>query len=63
MGLVEGMVATVTGGASGIGAACAMTLARAGAKFVITDLNDTGSQIVMAKTVVILRRGFSTKRN
>ena len=63
MGLVEGMVATLTGGASGIGAACATTLARAGAKFVITDLNDTGSQIVMAKTVVILRRGFSTKRN
>jgi len=63
MGLVEGMVATVTGGASGIGAACATTRARAGAKFVITDLNDTGSQIVLAKTVVILRRGFSTKRN
>jgi len=63
MGLVEGKVAIVTGGASGIGAACATTLARGGAKVLVTDLNDTGSQIVVAKTVVILRRGFSTKRN
>ena len=32
MGQVEGKVAIVTGGASGIGAACASTLAREGAK-------------------------------
>jgi hypothetical protein len=36
MGQVEGKVAIVTGGASGIGAACAATLAREGAKVVIT---------------------------
>ena len=31
MGQVEGKVAIITGGASGIGAACAATLAREGA--------------------------------
>src|SRR5689334_15027757 len=39
MGQVEGKVAIVTGGASGIGAACAATLAREGAKVVVTDLD------------------------
>jgi NAD(P)-dependent dehydrogenase (short-subunit alcohol dehydrogenase family) len=33
MGQVDGKVAIVTGGASGIGAACATTLAREGAKW------------------------------
>jgi NAD(P)-dependent dehydrogenase (short-subunit alcohol dehydrogenase family) len=36
MGQVEEKVAIVTGGASGIGAACAATLAREGAKVVVT---------------------------
>jgi NAD(P)-dependent dehydrogenase (short-subunit alcohol dehydrogenase family) len=44
MGQLEGKVAIVTGGASGIGAACAVTLAREGAKVVVTDLDDTGGQ-------------------
>jgi NAD(P)-dependent dehydrogenase (short-subunit alcohol dehydrogenase family) len=39
MGQVEGKVSLITGGASGIGAACAATLAREGSKVVITDLN------------------------
>ena len=47
MGQVEGKVAIVTGGASGIGAACAATLAREGAKVVITDLDDAGSRSVV----------------
>src|SRR6266481_1832988 len=38
MDQVLGKVAIVTGGASGIGAACAATLAREGAKVVVTDL-------------------------
>jgi NAD(P)-dependent dehydrogenase (short-subunit alcohol dehydrogenase family) len=40
MGQVEGKVAIVTGGASGIGAACVRTLAREGARLVITDIDD-----------------------
>jgi NAD(P)-dependent dehydrogenase (short-subunit alcohol dehydrogenase family) len=46
MGQVEGKVAIVTGGASGIGAACAATLAREGAKVVITDIDDARGQQV-----------------
>jgi len=49
MGQVDGKVAIVTGGASGIGAACATTLAREGAKVVVTDLDDTGGQSVVNK--------------
>jgi len=51
MGQVEGKVAIVTGGASGIGAACAATLAREGAKVVITDIDDAGAQEVVGKII------------
>ena len=47
MGQVEGKIAIVTGGASGIGAACAMTLAREGGKVVVTDLDDASGQAVV----------------
>jgi NAD(P)-dependent dehydrogenase (short-subunit alcohol dehydrogenase family) len=47
MGQVDGKVAIVTGGASGIGAACATTLAREGAKVVVTDLDDAGGRRVV----------------
>src|SRR5262249_29097169 len=40
MGQVDGKVAIITGGARGIGAACARTLAREGAKVVVTDVDD-----------------------
>jgi NAD(P)-dependent dehydrogenase (short-subunit alcohol dehydrogenase family) len=50
MGQVEGKVAIVTGGASGIGAACAATLAREGAKVVVTDLRAAGDYIEVART-------------
>jgi NAD(P)-dependent dehydrogenase (short-subunit alcohol dehydrogenase family) len=39
MGLVDGKVAIVTGAASGIGAATALTLAREGALVVVTDID------------------------
>ena len=41
MAQVSGKVAIVTGGASGIGEACAETLAREGASVLITDIDDT----------------------
>jgi NAD(P)-dependent dehydrogenase (short-subunit alcohol dehydrogenase family) len=47
MGRVEGKVALVTGGSSGIGAGCAEVLAREGADVVITDLQDAkGAELV-----------------
>jgi NAD(P)-dependent dehydrogenase (short-subunit alcohol dehydrogenase family) len=51
MGQVDGKVAIVTGGASGIGAACAMTLAREGAKVMITDLDNAGGHAVADRIV------------
>ncbi len=46
-GQFQGKVAIVTGGASGIGAACAITLAQGGAKLVVADLNDElGNSVV-----------------
>jgi NAD(P)-dependent dehydrogenase (short-subunit alcohol dehydrogenase family) len=41
---VEGKVAIVTGGASGIGAACATTPVREGAKVIVADLDDPRGQ-------------------
>jgi NAD(P)-dependent dehydrogenase (short-subunit alcohol dehydrogenase family) len=49
MGQVDGKVAIVTGGASGIGAACAMTLAREGAAVVVSDLDDAGGNTVVER--------------
>lgn len=43
-GTLEGKVALVTGGASGIGRATALTSAREGAKLIIADMNTDGGQ-------------------
>jgi NAD(P)-dependent dehydrogenase (short-subunit alcohol dehydrogenase family) len=44
MASLDGKVALVTGGASGIGAACATALAEAGAAVVLTDIQDDKGQ-------------------
>ncbi len=46
MGRVEGKIAIVTGGASGLGEADAEALAREGAKVVVADLNDEAGRRV-----------------
>lgn len=49
MGRVSGKVALVTGGASGIGRACALMLAREGASVAVTDIQDREGREVVAE--------------
>jgi NAD(P)-dependent dehydrogenase (short-subunit alcohol dehydrogenase family) len=46
---LDGKVAIVTGGASGIGAACAETLAREGARVAVTDIDFEGARAVAGR--------------
>ena len=49
MGQLDGKAAIVTGGACGIGAACARTLAREGAKVAVTDVDDVNGEALVAE--------------
>ena len=48
MARLSGKVAGVTGGASGIGAACAETLAREGAVVVVTDIDEPRGEALVS---------------
>jgi NAD(P)-dependent dehydrogenase (short-subunit alcohol dehydrogenase family) len=48
MGQVDGKIALVTGGASGIGEACVETLVREGAAVIISDIDDVGGNDLAA---------------
>ncbi|MSY10563.1 MAG: SDR family NAD(P)-dependent oxidoreductase, partial [Actinobacteria bacterium] len=46
---LEGRVAVITGGGSGIGAATALRLASEGAKVVIVDTNSTSGEVIASQ--------------
>jgi len=54
----ERRLAVVTGGASGIGAACALRLAEAGRDIVIADLDERGAEIAAQLEALNLRGRF-----
>lgn len=54
---LTGKTALITGAASGIGRACAQTLAQAGAFVVVVDINSAGAQ----ETVDLLGRGLALR--
>lgn len=56
-------VAVITGGASGIGRATALTLARRGADLVIADLDERGGQAVAREVRTLGRRALSLRTN
>ena len=57
----DGKVAIVTGGASGIGAACSTTFARGGAKVVVADLNEELGNGLVSEIKAIGRDAIFTR--
>ena len=64
MGRVEGKVVIVTGGASGIGREDALTLAREGARVMLTDLNEEAGRAVakeIGESAMFMRHDISSE--
>ena len=49
MGMFEGKVALVTGGASGIGVAASLRFAEEGAAVIVADINEAGAEAIAEK--------------
>lgn len=56
---LNGKVALVTGAASGIGKACALALAEAGAQVVVADINAAGAQATADAIAAFQRRAVA----
>lgn len=56
MGRMDGRSAVVTGGASGIGRACALTFAREGADVVVADLDEERGRVVVSEIKAMGRK-------
>jgi 3-oxoacyl-[acyl-carrier protein] reductase len=54
---LTGRVALITGGASGIGRACVTTLAQAGARVAVVDINEEGAQ----ETIEAISQGLAIR--
>jgi NAD(P)-dependent dehydrogenase (short-subunit alcohol dehydrogenase family) len=63
MGQLDGKVAMVTGGASGIGRACAETLAREGAQVIVTDIDQEGASDTVASIAAAGGSAFSLRHD
>jgi NAD(P)-dependent dehydrogenase (short-subunit alcohol dehydrogenase family) len=61
MGRVEGKVAVVTGGASGIGRAACLLLAHEGAAVVVEDLDEDGAEVVAKEIETAGGRGVAQR--
>ena len=63
MGILDSKVAMVTGSAQGIGKAISLTLARAGANLVISDVNLEAAEITAKEIEVLGRKAIAIKCN